>query len=134
MRIPNTACVGLRPLPASINVNYKAPCCGPVTSLKATSQLFHHRSLTASVIAMFFAFLAMGVFPMEQNSQHLFATGVIAVLGLMVCMLTLLVLLHDGGTGYPSFRCSVATLLWSLSCVPIVWLTVMLVSRALEMR
>src|SRR5712691_4070390 len=103
-------------------------------NLKATSQLFHHRSLTASIISLFFALLAIGGFPIEQTSEQLFGVGAIAVLGLLVCTLTLLVLLHDGKTGYPSFRCSVSTLLWSLACVPIIWLTVIVVSRALEMR
>jgi len=103
-------------------------------NLKATSQLFHHRSLTASIISLVFAFFAIGGFPLEQNSERLFGAGVVAVLGLLICTLTLLVLLHDGRTGYPSFRCSVSTLLWSLACVPIVWLTVIVVSQVLEMR
>lgn len=76
----------------------------------------------------------MGAFPIDQNSERLFWVAVVAVLGLLVCSLTLLILLHDGRTGYPSFRCSVSTLLWSLACVPIFWLTVIVVSRALEMR
>jgi hypothetical protein len=86
------------------------------------------------VVTLLFAALAIGAFPLEQRSQNLSQAGAVAVLGLLACALTLVVLLRDNRTGYPSFRCSVATLLWSLACVPIIWLSVVVVSRALEMR
>ena len=83
---------------------------------------------------LLFAALAIGVFPLEQRSQNLSQAGAVAILGLLACAFTLVILLRDNHAGYPSFRCSVATLLWSLACVPIIWLSVVVVSRVLEMR
>ena len=105
-----------------------------LANLRTFSQLSHHRSLTASVVTLVFAVLAIGTFPLEQHTQNLPQSGSVAVLGLLACAFTLVVLRRDNRTGYPSFRCSIATLLWSLACVPIIWLSMVVVSRVLEMR
>jgi len=86
------------------------------------------------MVTLLFAALAIGTFPLERHTENLAQSGSVAVLGLLACTLTLIVLLRDNRTGYPSFRCSVASLLWSLACVPIVWLSVVVVNRALELR
>ena len=96
-------------------------------------QFLHHRSLTVSVIALVVGFYAFAFLP--EHSYHLhqhratFLTqaGIAAGLGLFWCFFTLLILLRDNRSGYPSFRCSLATLLWALACFPVVFLTVVVV-------
>jgi hypothetical protein len=101
--------------------------------MRRVSQLLHHRSLTMSVISLFFALLALG-FLMEHGyrlHQHRIAflrqSGIAAALGMLYCAFTLILLLKDNRSGYPSFRCSLATLLWALACFPILLLTAFVV-------
>ena len=101
--------------------------------MKRIGQLMHHRSLTLSVIALFFALYAFAFVPEhsyrlhQQGAVFLWQAGIAAALGLLVCAFTLVILLRDNRTGYPSFRCSVATLLWALACFPDLFLTVLVV-------
>ena len=100
---------------------------------RRVSQLLHHRSLTVAVIALFFAVLALG-FLMEhgyrlhhQRTAFLRQSSIAAALGVLYCTFTLVLLLKDNRSGYPSFRCSLATLLWALACFPILLLTAVVV-------
>src|SRR5258708_6599629 len=92
-------------------------------------QFLHHRSLTVSVIALFFALLAFAFLPEhsyrlhQQGAAFLTQAGIAAVLGLLYCAFNLVILLRDNRSGYPSFRCSLATLLWALACLPVLFLT-----------
>ena len=96
-------------------------------------QFVHHRSLTASVIALFLALLAFAFLPEhryrmeQQGSAYLTAAAIAALLGLVVCALTLIILIRDNQSGYPAFRCSLATLLWALACVPVLLLTAIVI-------
>ena len=54
-------------------------------------------------------------------------SGAAAILGLLYSAFTLIVLLRDNRSGYPSFRCSLATMLWGLACFPVLVLVVIIV-------
>lgn len=94
-------------------------------SLRRDIQFLHHRSLTASITSLVFAFLASAELPEsdyrlgQQGADYLIQAGVVALLGLFVCALTFIILLQDNRSGYPSLRCSVATFLWALACAPV---------------
>lgn len=103
--------------------------------MRRISQFLHHRSLTVAVISLFFALLALG-FLMDHGyrlHQHRSAflrhSGIAAALGVLYCAFTLVLLLKDNRSGYPSFRCSLATLLWALACFPILLLTAVVVKE-----
>lgn len=91
-------------------------------------QILHHRSLTASLSSLFFAFLAFVFLPehsyrlRQQGMSYLTPAAITALVGLAICGLTFFILIRDNRSGYPSFRCSLATLLWALACVPVFWL------------
>src|SRR5262245_56470460 len=74
-------------------------------------QIVHHRSLTVSIVALSFAFLALGFLPEhsyrieQQGGSYLLAAAVIALLGLFICTFTLIILLRDNRSGYPAPRC-----------------------------
>jgi hypothetical protein len=101
--------------------------------MRLVSRLFHHRSLTLAIIALFFALHALGVLTArgyqlyEKRSAFLRQSGIAAALGVLYCAFTLIILLKDNRSGYPSFRCSLATLLWALACFPILLLTAVVV-------
>ena len=84
-------------------------------------------------MALFFGLLALsflferGYRLQQQGSTFLVQSGVAAILGLLFCAFTLIVLLRDNRSDYPSFRCSLATMLWGLSCFPIFALVVIVV-------
>jgi hypothetical protein len=96
-------------------------------------QIVHHRSLTASVTCLFFAFFAFAFLPehsyrlQQQDASYLTVATLTALLGLVICAFTLFILVRDNRTGYPSFRCSLATLLWALACVPVFFLTLIVI-------
>ena len=96
-------------------------------------RVLHHRSLTASAVALFFGYLAFAFLPeygyrlQQQGSVYLVQAGVAALAGWLVCALTLAVLIRDNRSGYPAMRCSVATLIWALACFPVLFLTVIVV-------
>ena len=98
-------------------------------------QIVHHRSLTASTVAVSFAFLAVGFLPEsayrmeQQGASYIRPAAITALLGVFICALTLVILLRDNRSGYPAFRCSLATFLWALACVPVCGLTLVVVSR-----
>lgn len=91
-------------------------------------QMMHHRSLTASIVTVFVAFLAFGFVPdfefrLQQGGAHFhFAASAMAFLSATVCLLTMIILLRDERSGYPSSRLQVAILLWALSCGPVLML------------
>jgi hypothetical protein len=93
--------------------------------MRRIGQILHHRSLTASAVALFFAFLAFAFLPeygyrlQHQGAAFRTQAGITALLGLLACASTLMILLRDNRSGYPSLRCSLATLLWALACVPV---------------
>jgi len=97
--------------------------------MRRLSQLLRHRSLTVSVIALVLAFYALAFLPehsyrlRQQGAAFLTQAAIAAALGLSLCVFTLCILLRDNRSGYPSFRCSLATLLWALACFPILLLT-----------
>jgi len=99
-------------------------------------QILHHRSLTASLASLFLAFVALAFIPghthrlQEQDTGYLTPACIAAAVGLAGCGLTLLILLRDSRSGYPAFRCSLATLVWALACVPVFWL-ILVVARGL---
>jgi hypothetical protein len=92
------------------------------------TRFIHHRSLTASIIELLFAFFAFAFLPEQdfriqrQGLSYLVPAAVTALLGVVVCILTLIILLRDNRSGYPAIRCSLATLLWAMGCVPILFL------------
>src|SRR5258708_7613891 len=94
-------------------------------NMKHIFRILHHRSLTASIVALCFAFLAVAFLPeynyrlQHQGAPYLWQIGITVLSGVVVCLVTFLGLLKDGANGYPSFRCSLATLLWAPACVPI---------------
>jgi hypothetical protein len=98
-------------------------------------QIVHHRSQTASIVSVCFAFLSFGFLPehayrMQQQGASYFGPAAITdLLGLSICALTLVILLRDNRSGYPALRCSLATFLWALACVPVCGLTLVVVSR-----
>jgi len=101
--------------------------------MRRIAQFLHHRSLTVSIIALFFALYAFAFLPEhsyrlhQQGAAFLTQAGMAAALGLLYCAFTLVILLRDNRSGYPSFRCSLATLLWALACFPVLFLTVVVV-------
>ena len=98
-------------------------------------QIVHHRSLTASIVALSFALLAIAFLPehayrMEhQGAAYFRPASITALLGLFICAFTLVILLRDNRSGYPALRCSLATFLWALACVPVFGLTLVVASR-----
>jgi amino acid transporter len=92
-------------------------------------EILHHRSLTVSIVCLLFAAYALAFLPehasrFQQGGTPLVTLAAVAAgLGLLCCALTLVVLLRDNRSGYPAFRCSLATLLWALAWVPILALT-----------
>jgi hypothetical protein len=96
-------------------------------------QFLHHRSLTVAIIALFlgsygFAFLPEHSYRLhQQGAAFLTQAGIAAALGLLWCVFTLFVLLRDNRSGYPAFRCSLATLMWALACFPVLFLTVVVI-------
>lgn len=111
-----------------------------VIGMTRLSQILHHRSLTASFSSLFFSFVAFAFLPehnyrlRQQGTGYLTSATVTALVGLAVCGLTLFVLIRDNLSGYPSFRCSLATLVWALACVPVFWLLLVVVGDFFEMR
>ena len=101
--------------------------------MKRVLQFVHHRSLTASIVALVLALLTCGFFPeyvyrlQQQGMGYLMPATITALIGLIVCAFTLFVLIRDNRSGYPSFRCSLATLLWAFACVPVFTLTVLVI-------
>lgn len=88
------------------------------------------------MIALVLGFYALAFLPEhryrlhQQGSTFLTQAAIAAALGLMWCVFTLWILLRDNRSGYPSFRCSLATLLWGLACFPVFSLIV-IVAREL---
>jgi hypothetical protein len=101
--------------------------------MRPLSTFLHHRSLTASLICLFFAFVAFSYLPehsfrlRQQGMDYLMPATISVAASLVVCALTLLILVRDNQSGYPSFRCSLATLFWAFACVPVFWLFLILV-------
>ena len=86
-----------------------------------------------SVIAVVLGFYAFAFLPEhsyrlhQQGAAFLTQAAIAVVLGLCWCAFTLLILLRDNRSGYPSMRCSLATFLWSLACLPVLFLTVVVI-------
>jgi hypothetical protein len=103
--------------------------------MRRLSQILHHRSLTVSVIALVLAFYALAFLPehsyrlSQQGTAFLTQAAIAAALGLIWCAFALWILLRDNRSGYPSFRCSLATLLWALACFPVLLLTLTVVGE-----
>lgn len=77
-----------------------------------------------------FAFLPEHAYRLQHGGVAFLAQAAVAAgLGLLFCALTLFILLRDNRSGYPSFRCSLATLLWALACLPIFFLTWVVIGR-----
>jgi hypothetical protein len=102
--------------------------------MKTLSQIFHHRSLTISIVALFFGLWALTCFQYDATDARrwLLDAAFVAGLGLTFCTLNLILLLRDNRTGYESFRLSLATLLWALACFPIVLLAIGVVGGVLK--
>lgn len=98
--------------------------------MKLFSKLLHHRSLTVSVVALFFGLWALASIPhlATDSIVWLRQSGFVAAVGLGYCTLNLIILLKDNRSGYESFRLSLATSLWALACFPILSLVVGVVS------
>lgn len=104
--------------------------------MKRLFQILHHRSLTLSIIATFLALLAL-IFALcvpesdyrltHQGPNYLLPASIIAFLGFVTCCLAFVNLLRDDKCGYEGFRLSVTTLLWALSCVPIAFLSLIVI-------
>jgi hypothetical protein len=111
-----------------------APLSVTLCDMKVPSHMFYHKSLTLSLVASMFAILATSFLPeheyrMEhQASSYYFPALATALVGLAICIFTLLNLIRDNRSGYPSFRCSLATMLWALACVPIGFLGFLIIS------
>jgi hypothetical protein len=106
----------------------------------AASRLFrilHHRSLTVSIVAVFFALLAFGFLLggdyrlQREGEDYLLSAYVSAIAGFTVWCVGFVNLLKDDRSGYESFRLSVATLLWALSCLPISLLLLMVMGEVI---
>jgi len=85
--------------------------------MKRLFRLLHHRSLTVSTVALFFGFMPwrfidLGYWLHKDRAAFLTQSLIVAALGVLYCTFTLVFLLRDNRSGYPSFRCSLATLLW----------------------
>jgi hypothetical protein len=103
--------------------------------MKRLFEIFRHRSLSLSLVALLFALLATSLLPehhyrIEHQGTSYFAFAVaIVVGGLSTCAFSLANLIRDSRSGYPSFRCSLATLLLALACGPTGFLAFLLVGR-----
>lgn len=105
------------------------------SALSRLFRILHHRSLTVSVIAVFFAFLASGLLigtREEPDADWLLAGYIIAIVGFTVCCVALINLLRDERSGYEGFHLSVATLLWAMACVPISLLFLMVMRQVIN--
>jgi len=91
-------------------------------------RFLHHRSLSTSIAALVLSLLPIGLLPesayrlKHQAGAYLAQAGLTVFFGLLFSALTLVILIRDNRSGYPSFRCSLATLLWAFACVPVVYL------------
>lgn len=110
---------------------------GEMNNESAVARLFrilHHRSLTLSVIATFLALIAITFLPESDyrlrhlGADYLLPASVIAISGFAVCCLTFVNLLRDDKSGYEGFRLSVATLLWALACIPISFISLIVIA------
>ncbi len=87
------------------------------------------------MVALILAFYALAFLPehsyrlRQQGGAFLTQAAIAAALGLTWCVFTLWILLRDNRSGYPSFRCSLATLLWALACLPVLFLTVIVLGE-----
>jgi len=96
--------------------------------MKRIAHLLHHRSLTVSVIALLFGMYAVAFLPEhsyrihEQGPTFLLQAGIAAAFGLLYCAFTLVILLRDNRSGYPSFRCSLAGPLRAFRFCFLLWL------------
>jgi hypothetical protein len=103
--------------------------------MRTISEFFHHRSLTVSIVALFFGLWASACIPhyATDATKWLLDAAFVAGLGLTFCTLNLILLLRDNRTGYESFRLSLATLLWAIACFPIVLLAIGVVQGILKL-
>src|SRR5579862_217614 len=108
------------------------------SALTCLFRILHHRSLTVSVVAMFFAFFASGFLPesdyrlQQAGPDYLLPAYIVAILGFAVCFVGFVNLMKDDRSGYEGFRLSLATMLWSLACIPISLLFVIVMSRVIR--
>ncbi len=106
--------------------------------MKRILKILHHRSLTISLVACFFGVNAFAFIPEhgyrlhQQGTRFLFNAGIAATVALVADIITLIVLLRDDRSGYPSMRFSLATLLWALGCFPTGWLAVIVLGGVLK--
>jgi hypothetical protein len=106
--------------------------------MRCVYQFLHHRSLTVSIIALFLALVPLGFLPehafrlQQQGAAYLRSAGIIAALDVLSCAFALIILVKDNRSGYPSYRCSLATLLWALACVPVILLIVVVIGDLLR--
>ena len=113
----------------------RAPPVRHYPSMRRLLRFLHHRSLSASLVSLFFGFLALGFLPehtyrlRQQGMGYLTSAAVATILSLAVCSITLFILIRDNRSGYPAFRCSLATLFWALGCAPVIWLILVLVGE-----
>jgi len=63
----------------------------------------------------------------QQGWGYLAPAGILTLLGLVVCGFTLVILFRDNRSGYSPSRCSLATFLWALACVPIFFLALVVI-------
>jgi hypothetical protein len=100
--------------------------------MRRLSQFLHHRSLTFSLIGLLFALFGIMFLPelpehtyrlQRHGAAFLTQAAIAAALGLLYCAFNLWILLRDNRSGYPSFRCSLATLLWAFACTPVLVLS-----------
>jgi hypothetical protein len=100
--------------------------------MKRLFQFLHHRSLTVSIVAVILALVPLGFLPehafrLQQGAAYLRSAGITAAIDVLFCTFALVILVKDNRSGYPSYRCSLATLLWALACVPVILLIVVVI-------
>jgi hypothetical protein len=106
--------------------------------VKGIFQFLSHRGLTLSILALFFGLFAFGFLPehryrfQQHGAAYLTSAGITASVGLAICALTLGILLKGNRSGYSSSRCALATLLWALACVPVLFLTAVVIEELLR--
>jgi hypothetical protein len=89
--------------------------------------ILHHKSLTLSLVALSVALFATSLLPdhnyrMQQGNIYFFLALTVVVAGLAFCAITLINLGLDRRSGYPSLRCSLATVILALAWGPIAFL------------